>query len=624
MTSSILEESKKAKGNGLLGLFRGKKLIIIILVVIAAAVGGYFLFFNKTTVTETVAAPKNWTVKKGDIQMSIASDGKVVADDSVSLSFQTSTDNAEVSKVYVKEGATIKKGDKIATVNSDTAQFELRSATANYKSALASYNKQMDEPTDLEIKKSENSVSQAEMALEQAQMSLEAAKMNSEKSFKNAENAVITAQNNLKLSADGDVSRIIDNAYQSLLGSLRSTQVAVENILRESDAILGIDDEDINDDFELLLGVKNSSTLSDATNSYNQVKNYKKEFDDALTALTDETDYQAIEKLAELDKTMLAALRDHLTAMQAMLEATITSADFNQTTLDGYKSKIGSNRSSAISTLSSLNNSLEAAMTAADNLESYQMNYDKAVSDLEYAKLQAEQDLINAEFSIKSKTVALEEARLTHEDLIAPKTESDLASLKAQLTSAEISLDKAQYNVQKATLKSPIDGVVSQLNYKAGDIITSDNAEPMAIILNTKTLYIEVNIEEADINKLKVGQKAYATFDAIDGVQIDGEITFISLTSESDNNGIVTYLVRVVFENTGEDQIREGMTAAVKFIISEAKDVLIAPVAAVRNVSGKPSVRLASGEWAAVTTGYTNGTEVEVISGVKEGDKITY
>ncbi len=106
-------------------------------------------------------------------------------------------------------------------------------------------------------------------------------------------------------------------------------------------------------------------------------------------------------------------------------------------------------------------------------------------------------------------------------------------------------------------------------------------------------------------------------------LRLEGEISFISLTSKTSNNGIVTYLVRVIFTK-GEHQIREGMTAYLDFVISEARDILIIPVASVRNVAGKPSVQAQSGEWAPVTTGFTDGKNVEVIGGLNAGDKILY
>jgi HlyD family secretion protein len=201
----------------------------------------------------------------------------------------------------------------------------------------------------------------------------------------------------------------------------------------------------------------------------------------------------------------------------------------------------------------------------------------------------------------------------------------DLASANAQLASAKISLDKALYSVEQATLKSPIDGEVALLNYKAGDIIDKNNAsDPVIKIINTNTLFIEVNVEEGDINDLVVGQKAVATFDSSDGIELNGEVSYISLISATSGNGIVTYLVRIIFEKPEGVVIREGMTASIEFIVKEAEQVLTIPVGAVRNIDGKPSVELVGGEIRSVATGFTDGKYVEVISGLSEGEKIQY
>jgi len=162
------------------------------------------------------------------------------------------------------------------------------------------------------------------------------------------------------------------------------------------------------------------------------------------------------------------------------------------------------------------------------------------------------------------------------------------------------------------------------LNYKAGDIILSDSAKSMATIINNDTLFIEVNIEESDISKLKIGQKASATFEAVEGLKLDGDISFIAMTSETSSNGIVTYLVRVAFTAGNDSPIREGMTAAVDFTISGVSDVLTAPVDAVRNVNNQASIQKADGQYATVVTGFTDGKKVEIISGLTAGEAIIY
>ena len=105
---------------------------------------------------------------------------------------------------------------------------------------------------------------------------------------------------------------------------------------------------------------------------------------------------------------------------------------------------------------------------------------------------------------------------------------------------------------------------------------------------------------------------------------LDGIVNFVSLTSESGNGGVVTYLVRVLLDNTSSVDIREGMSASVDFVIAEALDVLEIPVQAVQNIDGKPSVHLENGDIRQVVTGFTDGQMVEIISGLEEGEKIRY
>ena len=62
----------------------------------------------------------------------------------------------------------------------------------------------------------------------------------------------------------------------------------------------------------------------------------------------------------------------------------------------------------------------------------------------------------------------------------------------------------------------------------------------------------------------------------------------------------------------------------VDFVTAEAKDVLIVPVSAVRNINNVPSVLNIDKEWMPVTTGFTDGKDVEIIKGLNVGDKIVY
>ena len=620
--SSIIEESKKAQGKGFFRTLFSKKALIIFIVLIVIGGAAYY-YFGKKTQTVIAVVKKEATVKKGDLQIAIQSDGKVVAKDGVTLSFPNSTSNAEVSAVYVKEGQKIVKGDKIASMKTDSLEFDLRNAYSSYQSALANLQLKEAGATADDRAKAQNAIEQAKISLDQAKISLDQAKSSADQSVKNSENNVAVAENNLRLNSDEKSSAIVNDAYDNLTNTLKSINIAVSKGLQDADSILGVDDSGINDSFESLLGVKNGGTYSNTKDSYLNAKNGKNSLNSAVMSINGASSQANIDNVSAKADLALSSMDTLLYNTKITLDNTITSSNLSQSQLDSLRSKIDSARSSISGANSNLTSGLQSISSAKRSLASYQLSYQKALDDLSSTKTSTAQSIANANNNVANRNASLQSAQISYNQLVAPATSADLASARSSLSSASVNVDKAKFNIAQATITSPIDGVVSLLNYKAGDIIT-DNTKPVVTIINNNTLFIEVNIEESDISKLAVGQKARATFDAVDGLTLDGEVSFISLTSVTSSNGIVTYLVRVLFTNPKDNPIREGMTASVNFITAEAQNVLNIPVEAVRNVNGRPSVELPDGTFASVVTGFTDGKSVEIISGLNLGDKITY
>ena len=625
MSESILEASKKARSNGFFGFFKKKSIVIIFLIAVLIAISGAWAYFDDKDKKETKKiAPKEWTVKKGNLQIAIESDGKVVAEDGVKLSFSVNSDTLEVKELFVKEGDSIKKGDKIASVKTDDLEYDLNRAYASYQSALANYNEKIAGATDDEIVKAKASIEQAEISLEQTKISLEKIKITAREKINNAEKDVETTKENLDKNDSFESSEDVSEAYKDIVDEVKAVSIMLEGILPDSDKIIGVDNTSLNDVFENNLGVKNLSTHTSAKNTYSIAKNSKEKLDSLTAFLNINDDHSDIDSVAEKAVIALTDMENHLFAMQEMLSASIISVNLSQTQLDSFKATINSNRSSINTKIFALDADLESLEDAKEGLDDYLSDYNESLEDLEIAKEETEQDIANAEASLASRELSLRNEKQDYDELLAPLTEFELASARSSLTTAAISVDRAKNDLSKAALKSPIDGEVALLNYKTGDIILKDDTRPVVEIINNDTLFIEVNIEEADISKLKVGQKAYATFDALDELRLEGEISFISLTSKTNNNGIVTYLLRVIFENPETAQVREGMTSFVDFVIAGVRDVLQIPVDAVRNVNDKPSVQLKSGEWIPVVTGFTDGKYVEVISGLNVGDVVLY
>jgi len=550
-------------------------------------------------------------VKQSDLSIAIEADGKVVAKDGVELSFSVSGDNLEIKEVFVQEGDTIKKGDKIATVKTESLELNVNSAYASYLAALADYNKTTEGASDKEKADAQNKISSAEIVIAQSKISL----ANIEQS---AADSIRTAKNNLDDNRDELTSDDVRDAYDSLVDIIKATSISLDNILKDSDEILGIDDKSINDIYEFLIGAANPSDLNTAKYTYLQSRDRLESLDSLVVDLNIYSDYLDIDKVAKQTEDTLAIFENHLYYTIRTLGASITSSDFTQSELDSFVSNVNTNRATVNTKITTLNTRVNAVSESKDALENYIIEYNNAVAE-------AARDIENAAANLRIKELVLEQVKRDYQDLLAPLSDAEKNTANSRLTSASVALGKAQLDLEEATIVSPIDGEIAALNYKTGDIIVdSSSVDPVAVIINNDTLFIEVNIEEADINKIKTNQVVYATLDSLDELRLEGEVNFISLTSKTDNTGIVTYLVRIIINDKGDAQVREGMTAFVDFITAEAKDVLIIPVDAVSNVNDTASVLSDKGEWIPVITGFTDGEDVEVISGLKVGDKILY
>ncbi len=586
---------------------KNKKFLIILGAIILVGVGLLIYKVFLSTETKAVVQEKIYTVKKGDIKITADSDGNIVAKDGVDLSFPDT--DVSITNVYVAEGSTVKKGDKIASSDVDSLQIDLQSAYASLQSAVANLKDKEAGATANELISSQNSV-------DSAQASLEKTILQNQYSIKTAENSVKTAENNLKLAEGGDDSQIVIDAYEDLLSNSLATLNTLASILNESDKILGIDNTMINDDFEDVLSALSSQYLTNSKNSYVELKYKTEQAELVVVPLSISFDKNKILEGGKLVQVALMSAQQHLYDMYNMLENTIAIGDLTQTQLDSFKSTVSSKRSTIISSLSTMNSSIQEIDDAKSSYDSYLRAYQSAVDALEKTKKEAEVSELTARISLQSAQISSDETK-------EPASDSELASARSQVANAQSNVSKILYNIEQATITTPIDGEVVLLNGKVGDIIVDEKNAPFCTILNKEYFYVETSIEEADINKIKIGQKAYVTISALDESVVEGEVSFVSLTSEM-SNGIVSYSIKVLLKNTTSLDIREGMSASVEFVISEANNVLMTPVAAVKNINGKPSVYLENGEVREVTTGYTDGKLVEIISGLSEGENVKY
>jgi multidrug efflux pump subunit AcrA (membrane-fusion protein) len=150
-----------------------------------------------------------------------------------------------------------------------------------------------------------------------------------------------------------------------------------------------------------------------------------------------------------------------------------------------------------------------------------------------------------------------------------------------------------------------------------------------AFSLSTQgTLSVSVSVDELDINSMEVGQEATISLDAIEDQTFTGSVSSIANTSSSSSNGVAKYTVKLTL--TRDDSMKPGMNASVSIVTSESKDVLTLPVAALQErgdecyvYTQKDEDGNLSGE-VTVTTGLSDGTNVEITDGLTEGTTVYY
>lgn len=138
---------------------------------------------------------------------------------------------------------------------------------------------------------------------------------------------------------------------------------------------------------------------------------------------------------------------------------------------------------------------------------------------------------------------------------------------------------------------------------------------------------VSINVDELDILSVKEGQTATVTLDALDGQEFEGTITEVSNEASSGSSS-AKYPVTITFEKT-EDMLL-GMSASATIHVNEAEDAVLIPVDALQEkgdstfvYTEKDSDGNLSGE-VEVETGISNGSQVEITSGLEEGDTVYY
>jgi HlyD family secretion protein len=210
-------------------------------------------------------------------------------------------------------------------------------------------------------------------------------------------------------------------------------------------------------------------------------------------------------------------------------------------------------------------------------------NYESAKASLEKAKVTLEnmkRKYDRAQDLFKKDLISFEENENAETQYYTAT--ADVQSSEARLEQAKSQLDSSNVDLAYTVIASPIDGIVISRDVNVGQTVAASFQAPVLfkIANDLSKMQVECSVDEADIGKIKEGQKVKFTVDAFPNDAFTGKVTQVRYSPEVIQN-VVTYTTIVEVDNP-EMKLRPGMTATVSVVTGEAKNALRVQNAALR------------------------------------------
>lgn len=231
--------------------------------------------------------------------------------------------------------------------------------------------------------------------------------------------------------------------------------------------------------------------------------------------------------------------------------------------------------------------------------------------------------IAQAEVSLRQAQSTLITAQNNLKTLLEGPDAQDIIIAQAQVRQAQINQLQAENNLANAQLTAPFDGVVSQLNARAGEL--ANTAMPAVVLTDLARFHMKVLVDEIDVRQVEIGQPVRLRVDALPDAEIDGVITEIAPTAD-DVSGVVAYAVTIVPDAT-DAPLRAGMSATAIITTAEVGDVVLLPNRYIqldretgrafvyKVVNGAPALQ-------EVELGLRNERVSQVMAGVQPGDEV--
>jgi HlyD family secretion protein len=445
-------------------------------------------------------------------------------------------------------------------------------------------------------------VTNAELDLKDAQLTLQKNTSQAPIDFQNSKDAVTKAEQD-----------IVD-AYENMYSTVSDAYITLPGVMTEADGLLH--------DFDI-------SSNSNNAGAYQN-----------LFISSDDSIQRTVRTLANRAEDDYAAARAAYTKTYADFKAlsrNSSSAQIGQALTDTQQtaklvSQALSSEVNFIDTVVDISEQLNRAAGSSITVQQTSAHTQLTTINSLLSKLSSQVTSIqNAQQALKTAQQALTIVSIGNPDGATP---FDLELQKNDVAKKEAALAAAKQALADHVVRAPFAGVLAAVNVQAYD--TASTGSVVATLITNRRI-AELSLNEVDAAKIKVGDKATLTFDAIDSLSLTGSVAEIN-TIGAVTQGVVSYTIKIAFDSQDE-RVKPGMTVNAAIITDAHQDVLIVPASAVKQQLGTSYVQVFDPplvdtggnqgnvssvlpQQVEVVIGISDDTNTEITSGVTVGQQI--
>ena len=647
---------------------------------LAGAVGATYGVYTVVTDSGSDGLAENQQlipVTRGDLVNDVSINGSLVFPDRDTLDFGI---QGTIGEVLVDEGQEVNEGQTLASLDAETIrnlEKAVAQAELNLRDAKDALTKAQDPHTPLDIAQAEAKVANAKLTLDDAQESLARLLEPSAQDVAQAETAVVNARisveeaheaKNALISgpSDEDIAKAqaqVDSANVALSNAERDlklaqkawsdkvqvAQDAVHSALGDYRAVfdmwlgigLGNEEADISPDELLESWGADLVSLFDPNSRFQGLSNQGIPSDDPTTPWNEFVVYAWVNfyPAAIAPTCEDGAVPFEGACIKKELDEAWDNYQEAKDNLDTIETQAANATANAETAITRVEENLVTATEALAELreapdplqiESREKQLELALITLQMAeedlsKIENGPDETDVESKQKQVEVAIASLAETEDELAELRGSVDpliVALREAEVAAAQASLDAALERIGNAVIKAPWGGIVSIVNVEIGQTVNAN--APVVEIVDPTVIEVDGVVDEIDVLFIREGAEASVTMDALPGQTLDGTVSSIAASAQS-QQGVVSYPITIRVQTPQGLDLPEGLSAVANVVIREDLEVLLVPLDSLYGTFEQPVVRLmndGSVEERHVVLGNYDDFWVVVQEGLSEGELV--